>query len=291
MSTPIPSADRRDADGIAQKLGAAVARWALTEMADVADGPTSRVLRARSGGHDVAVKLLKPYGADEIHGAELMVWYGGLGSAEILDIADGTILMEWLDGAPLADMVRGDHDRDAEAAGVLCDVVGELHRRRPQPVPLLTPLDRWLEPLRDTDFGFLGEAHGALARRTQPLLRDLLATTTDTLPLHGDFHHDNVVHGRRGWLVIDPKGLIGDPHYELANVFRNPYGAGELAARPERIGMLADMFSARLGLDRRRLLQWAAVHAAISAVWDHAAGQDPGFNLIVLPLLLDAAER
>jgi streptomycin 6-kinase len=89
---------------------------------------------------------------------------------------------------------------------------------------------------------------------------------TTQLPLHGDFHHDNVIDWARGWLAIDAKGLIGDPHYELANVFRNPYRAKLLVAQPARIEALADTFARNLEVDRRRTLAWAAVHSAISAI-------------------------
>ena len=58
-------------------------------------------------------------------------------------------------------------------------------------------------------------------------------------------------------MIIDPKGLIGDPHYETSNIFRNPYGAGETARRPERIDRTADVLAALGNLDRRRLLAWA----------------------------------
>jgi streptomycin 6-kinase len=39
----------------------------------------------------------------------------------------------------------------------------------------------------------------------------LLAAPREITVLHGDIHHDNILHfGERGWLAIDPKGLIGE---------------------------------------------------------------------------------
>jgi streptomycin 6-kinase len=111
------------------------------------------------------------------------------------------------------------------------------------------------------------------------------------VPLHGDFHHDNVVGSRRGWLAIDPKGVLGDRHYDVSNIFRNPNGAGELAQQPDRIDGLADLFTARLGLDRKRTLQWATAHCALSECWNREQGDEFDFNLTMLPLLLDAVDR
>jgi aminoglycoside/hydroxyurea antibiotic resistance kinase len=41
--------------------------------------------------------------------------------------------------------------------------------------------------------------------------------------LHGDLHHGNVLDfGLRGWLAIDPKGLLGERGFDFANIFTNP---------------------------------------------------------------------
>ncbi|MEO7220855.1 MAG: aminoglycoside phosphotransferase family protein, partial [Devosia sp.] len=118
-----------------------------------------------------------------------------------------------------------------------------------------------------------------------------LASTGEVVPLHGDLHHDNIVGGASHWRAIDPKGLLGDPHYEVANVFRNPHGADELALRAGRINRLADTFGDRLGWDAHRVLRWAAVHSAISAIWDVSAGRPFEFELKIVPALFAAVDR
>ena len=46
--------------------------------------------------------------------------------------------------------------------------------------------------------------------------------------LHGDLHHENIMHGPRGWLAIDPKGVLGDPGFDAANMFYNPLDRDDL---------------------------------------------------------------
>jgi len=41
--------------------------------------------------------------------------------------------------------------------------------------------------------------------------------------LHGDLHSDNILSSQRGWLVIDPKGIVGEREFELGAYLRNPY--------------------------------------------------------------------
>jgi streptomycin 6-kinase len=278
-------------DELAARLAAATKRWSLSDAEPVSETPTSWVLRVTSSRGTRGLKLLKPYGFDEINGAWLMEWWGGDGAAAIEAIDGHDVLMEWLEGTTLADAVRTDNGRDPEATEVLCDVVVRLHRKRDAPPPELWTLDFWMRQLRESDLTFLPTDARPLWQRAQTMLADLLATTTELVPLHGDLHHENVIGNGSDWRAIDPKGLIGDPHYEVANVFRNPHGAEELALRPGRINRLADTFERQLGWNGRRVMQWAAVHSAISAIWDHAVGRRFEFELRMLPALLAAVDR
>jgi streptomycin 6-kinase len=271
------------------RLGAAMARWSLDAAMPVAETATSWVLRATSTRGVHALKLLKPYGYDEIGGARLMQYWGGDGAARIEAIEQHDVLMEWLDGTTLGDWLRADLSRDAAAAAVLCDVLAALHRPRGAALPALTPLDEWLRPLAVADLSFLPAEARPHWARAQAMLAELLATTTERVPLHGDLHHDNVIGGNEGWRAIDPKGLVGDPVFDVANIFRNPLGGDAIVFRPERIEALAGTFATRFGWERRRVLQWAAVLTAISAVWNSDA--DFAWELRFLPLLMGAIER
>lgn len=278
-------------DELAARLGAAMARWSLDAAMPAAETATSWVLRATSATGTHALKLLKPYGHDEISGARLMQYWAGDGAARIDAIDGHDVLMEWLEGGTLGEIVRVDNGRDAAAIDVLCDVLTGLHKPRMAPLPDLIPLEQQMAPLRNSDLVFLPQEVRPAWRRAQSMLADLLATTNQRLPLHGDLHHDNVIgDDERGWRVIDPKGLIGDPVFDGANLFRNPYPADALVFRPERIEALADRLSTRLGWPRRRILQWACVLNAISAVWT-PQGSNFNWEMKMAPVLLAAVDR
>ena len=55
------------------------------------------------------------------------------------------------------------------------------------------------------------------------LARDLVADPASVgVIIHGDLHHHNVLAAdREPWLVIDPKPMSGDPHYEPAPMLWN----------------------------------------------------------------------
>ncbi len=263
----------------------AISIWQLTDVTPLADTPTSAVYRANSPDHGaVVLKLLKPYGADEMLGVSLMQWLNGKGAARIYGVNDQVILMEYVPGETLGDVVRA--GGDTTAIGVICDLIPHLHKHRPTP-PSLRPLRAQFADLLTHDPAIWPDASREDIRYATQLAERMLADDHAT-PLHGDFHHDNILLADRGWLVIDPKGLIGDPVYETANLFQNPVGAPDLVKNPARIDHLATALANGLGWDRQRILGWAIAHGAISACWNVNAGNDPSFQLSLLPTLISA---
>ncbi len=272
-------------------LSRAMIRWSLTKSTPVVESPRSWIFRVEQNGRNFgALKILKPLAADEEgRGARLMQWYGGEGAATIFDIHGNTIFMEWLDGGTLGDAVRAGHDDEGTIA--ICTTVANLHRLRDSAPDDLQPLRERFQTLFDTDVRVWPHTARDLYARASGIALKLFDRPSAQLPLHGDLHHDNILSSDRGWLAIDPKGLIGDPLYDVANVFLNPYGAAQLAANPRRIAALADAFEVRLGFNRKRVLGYAAAHSALSACWNLAVGSPITVELAVLPLLLSAYDQ
>jgi streptomycin 6-kinase len=269
-------------------LNRAMIRWSLSRASLIAETATSWVYKVEQNGRSPAVlKQLKPgIGDEELRGSALLAWYAGQGAATVFDAADGILFMEWLDGKTLGDAARAGHDEEATIA--IATLVKQLHEPREADPPPLEPLrlryralfemkpSRWPGKSRDLLARAVGIAHG------------LFDKPAPSRPLHGDLHHDNILSSPRGWLAIDPKGLIGDPAYEVANVFQNPERGDKLVADSRRVGRLADVFSERLGYSRKRILAYAATHAALSAAWHLEDGNPATWQLDVLPHLLAA---
>ncbi len=263
----------------------AILRWQLANVAPLAETPTSRLWRAESDAvGPVVLKVLKPYGADEIHGVHLMMAAAGRGMARIFDLSDNAVLMEWLPGQTLASLVREGHDHDATA--IIADVARAV---RTIASAGLIPLEQHLRAMFAGDLGKVPQsAHRDIAAARE-IGQWLLAHAPAPVALHGDLHHGNILQSPRGWLAIDAKGLIGDPAYEFANAFRNPEDRQDLARTPARIADMATFFAAELGADPGRICAWAAAHCACSIFWSADDGNDLTHDLLLLPLLLSAA--
>jgi streptomycin 6-kinase len=193
------------------------------------------------------------------------------------------ILMERASGArSLIAMARAGSHGDDEASRILCAAVAKLHAPRTAlPPSTLVPLEKWF-----ADLALAAETHGGVFTSAARTARELLASPRDVVPLHGDVHHGNILDfGDRGWLAIDPKGVIGERGYDFANIFCNP--DAEVALSRGRLVRTLTVVADAAGLERERLLRWVLAYAGLSAAWSLEDGDDPGLALAVA----EVAER
>lgn len=265
--------------------------WKLSDPELIAETPTSWVYKVRRRKSEyAALKLLRAdAGDDERFGGDMLDWYAGQGAARVYALSHNAVLLEWLDGEPLSALVLD--DQDDKATDIICQIIAQLHAPREYPPAReLIPLHTRFEALFKTDKSRWPFAARDLLIRAQIIARKMLESITEEVPLHGDIHHDNIFFSTRSWVAIDPKGLIGDPAYEVANSFLNPIDASVLAADPKRIARMTEQFTERLRLDRLRVLGFAAAHAALSASWTLESNGSIKHQLAILPWLISAYE-
>lgn len=233
-------------------------RWRLTPEGEAIVTRTSHLLPVRWQGMAAILKVAIE--AEEELGNELMAWWNGQGVPLALAREGKAILLERAqDGGSLADLVRD--GRDDEATRTICAVVEKLHLPKSQPIPTLVPLSEW--------FGELAPAaatYGGILSLSAATAHELLAAPREISVLHGDIHHGNILNfGERGWLAIDPKGLIGDRGFDYANLFCNP--DHETATDQGRFRRRIELVSKSARLDHNRLLRWILAWGGLSAAW------------------------
>lgn len=169
-----------------------------------------------------------------------------------------------MDGRDCVSLVHGGHDQ--RTSGVIGDTLAILHGAHEGPAPeSLTSLD--------ARFGELFDACerpgiGPLFSRAAEAARELLADSLDEAVLHGDLHHENVMHSsERGWLAIDAEGLRGETTHDGAMVVPDPKGVDGLVEAPERIRGIVAILAGTMGVRDRRLMRFAFAHACLGAGW------------------------
>ncbi|HEU0121922.1 MAG TPA: aminoglycoside phosphotransferase family protein [Bryobacteraceae bacterium] len=249
--------------------------WDLTPDGTLLETRSSRLLPVRWRGLPAMLKIA--VAEEEVRGGALMRWWEGEGAARVWERAGPATLLERATGeASLAEMAIG--GRDDEASRLLCAAVQRLHAPRGGPMPDLVPLPHWFRSLATA------AKEGGILARCAETAEGLLAERQEPVALHGDIHHGNVLDfGRRGWLAIDPKGLLGDRAFDYANLFCNPDPAW--AVTPGRLARQACVVSESAGLERVRLLRWIVAWAGLSAAF---LLEDN--DLAYLPLTLQVAE-
>lgn len=252
--------------------------WGLDNLAPISDSPSSRVYRGRQDDRSIIVKILKPAGLDEMPGMDFLRWRDGDGAVGVLGQQDHAYLLEDGGTHTLRDYYH--HRGDRESILEVRNAVRRLHADCAVPYPpTLVPLDRHFQALFNAEEGGMpGKQESGLLQWAKHLALQLLASQTNIRPLHGDIHHGNLVSMKPdiGWKAIDPKGLIGDPAYDYANIFGNPVDEPDTVLVPERCLRLAhelywqpDRGSELYDRDltKLKLLRYAAVHSVLSACW------------------------
>ena len=240
--------------------------WGLEDDGEPFSTRSAFLQPVRSNGTTTMLKIA--VNDEEIRSNHLMNWWNGNGAAKVLKHHSNALLMERASGnQSLTTMARA--GRDSEASQILCSVANQLHQHQPPyPAPLV-PLKEWFSDLEPA-----AAKYGGVFFECSKIASRLLADQHDEVALHGDIHHGNVLDfGKRGWLAIDPKGLVGERGFDYANIFCNPDIA--IATQPGRLMKQVKVISEAASLNPDRLLQWIAAWAGLSAVWSFIDKMDP----------------
>ena len=247
------------------------ARWRVSAPELIVETFSSRIWKVRrEDGSPAIVKALKPFDdvADELRGEHYLAWRRGEGSVRLLGRDGHSMLLEYAGETLLRQVL--DEQGDNAATAIAADLLAKLFSPSKHPFP------PELQPLRERFSSLFRKAatdrdagNGTIYVKAAIIADRLLANPHDIRPLHGDLHHDNVLHGPRGWLAIDPKGVIGDPGFDAANMFYNPLDRDDLCLDPERIADMAEVFAKTLGQAPRAILDHAIAYGCLSASWHH----------------------
>ena len=246
-------------------------QWQV-ELEETRETPSSLIAFGVRDGQRVVLKLTKG-ATDEARSGEVLKAFGAEGAVRVYEAEVGTVLLERLDpGEELVTLVRqGDDD---QATRVLADVIARLQGHE-APVETITVAEYgrafdWYVRTGNR------QVPADLVREAHTLYRNLAATQRTTMLLHGDLQHYNVLYdNQRGWLAIDPKGVVGELEYEVGALMRNPMELPELYTQQARIERRLEILTSLLPLDRSRVLRWCFTQAVLSAVW----GVEDGYKI------------
>src|SRR5438270_6684374 len=144
---------------------------------------------------------------DEWHAGEVLDAFQGQGTVRVYEYEPGAILLERLEpGTQLVELVR--LGKDAVATEILGQVMRQMaHHVAPDRCRMVRDWGRGFDSYLGTSDK---QISAALVSEARDLYQTLAVTERAAMLLHGDLQHYNVLFdSNRGWLAIDPKGIVG----------------------------------------------------------------------------------
>jgi len=220
----------------------------------------------------VVLKVIKQTG-DEWCSGEILEAFDGHGVVRVYEQTPGAVLIERLrPGHSLVEMsISG---KDEEATDILADVIQQMSS-----VESSTSGSESLKAFKTAQDWAKGfdryVATGddriplELVEAGHDLFSQLCASQRSPRLLHGELQHYNVLFdSNRGWVAIDPKGVVGELEYEIGAGLRNPVERPELFLSRAAIERRLRQFTNKLNLDFERMLGWSFAQAVLSAIWE-----------------------
>lgn len=194
--------------------------------------------------------------------------YDGDGAVRLLDFdtEKGALLVERLiPGHSLSTFSAATSDEDATR--IAARVMRQLWRPLPAGHTFAT-VGQWasgLKKLRKRFAGGTGPFPKRLVEMAERLFDELLSSASAPVLLHGDLHHMNILKSQDIWKAIDPKGVAGEPCYDVCALLLNPNlrFSTDVQLQRRRLEVLAE----ELSLDSQRMRGYAVAHAVLSAWW------------------------
>lgn len=238
--------------------------WGVV-VQEVQETPSSFIAFGTRDHRPVVLKVVRQPG-DEWRCGEVLAAFDGSGVVRVYEYVEGAALLERLTpGTALASLSLD--GRDQEATEILAAVIHRMSQPQPSLEMFITVAD-WGKGFQYYRASGDGQVPIELVERGQHLYLQLCASQQNVRLLHGDLQHYNVLFdSERGWVAIDPKGVVGELEYELGASLRNPYESPNLFAAPRIIERRLKQVAARLPLNPERALQWSFAQAVLSAIW------------------------
>lgn len=248
-------------------LAAVEMRFGLENVVLMEDLSYNLVAQAESDSYGPCVLKLSLEGEALRREAHALEYYQGNAAVRLLDkdFSFGALVLELLE--PGESLKQFFPQQDEKATEIAASVIKVLHANPEEPEGFPS-LKQWLTPLFDRGYGALSEYDKA-----QGIARELLSVDDELHVCHGDLHHGNILASSRGWVSIDPKGVVAPTWFEIGCFMSNPLTLLDYNAK-HSIERRFDQFSELLAIDRELLVASSYVYAVLAACWSLEEGSD-----------------
>lgn len=227
-------------------------------------------LAKTADGKNVVLKISFPQNNEFATEIAALKFFNGAAAIKVLkeDLENGVVLLEKAEpGARVRDI-----NPENQAVSIVSEVLKKLHKpitgKIAHDFPAIADWAKIFDRYKISFSKNNGPVPKWMLDKAEGIFKEFVKDKKEQVLLHGDLHSDNILSAQRGWLVIDPKGIIGEREFELGAYLRNPiydYPKGSDYKRLEIQRII--QFAEELNFDKKRLLDWAFAAAVISILW------------------------
>lgn len=105
-------------------------------------------------------------------------------------------------------------------------------------------------------------------KKAQEVYKSVAQLYSQRMLLHGDFHHDNILLGHDGeYFIIDPKGVIDDPVFDIPRFILNEFGDDITPELVQKINHIISVLEKEIDIPNDILRQCLYVETTMGACW------------------------
>jgi streptomycin 6-kinase len=252
---------------INQELGQYIDRWKLNSLEIVEDKKINCVLRCNSEIYGDAILKINKFSniiADEY---DFLKEYNGRNFCKVYD-ADkmkGVLIEEEIKPGT---QLRKVHSLD-ERLTVFCSLHKGLHitpakeERYRTYLDWVTRITKYMENRNDYK-----ELYHHM-KNAEEICKQLFIQYPIKMLLHGDLHHDNILlNSRNEYTIIDPKGIIGDPIFDIPRFLLNEMEDDINQNLYQKFEYMINVIGKQLDVPIKVLKQCFYVETAMAECWN-----------------------
>jgi len=258
-----------------------VNKWALTSIELIPSYSSSLVFKCNAARYGSAVFKIGNTAGQLLTEYKTLKQYIGGRFCQVyeVDLDDGVLLEECI--IP-GNALRDESSLEARLT-VFCSLYKDLHEA-PASEELYPTYSRWVS--RITEYMSRRQDCKVLysyMKKAEVVCMDISSMYTRKMLLHGDFHHDNIRLGHGGeYKIIDPKGVIGDPVFDIPRFILNEFEDALTIELFHKINDTIAIIETKLSIPSNIIRKCLYVETVMGACWsaEDGAGAEKYTELI-----------
>jgi streptomycin 6-kinase len=250
-------------------------KWRLSSFQFIPSYSANLIFICYSENYENAVlKIGNPSSREVLTEFNTLSQYNGRGFCKVFaaDLEKGIILEEYVrPGQPL---------RDEKSLDKRLDVFSSLYKGlhiQPGNAEIYPAYTDWV--CRITEYMSRRQDCRELylhMKKAKDICLSVAALYPQKMLLHGDFHHDNILLGGDGrYVIIDPKGVIGDPVFDVPRFILNEFDNEITDELYKKINYIICVLEKQLNIPNSILRSCLYVETAMAQCWCVEDGSTP----------------